>query len=138
MPETAASGREVIAVIAAGGALGALARYGLSLALPHAPGDFAWPTFWTNVSGCFLMGVLMVAVTEFRRPHPLVHPFLGTGFLGGFTTFSTFVVDSQHGLETGRPGTGLLYLAVTAVTALSAVFAGVHLTRLFARQGGRT
>ena len=76
----------VLAAISAGGIAGALARYGLAAAWPHPPAGFPWSTFVINVTGCFLIGVLMVIVTEVVTHKPLLRPFLGVGVLGGYTT----------------------------------------------------
>ncbi|NJP88579.1 CrcB family protein [Nonomuraea sp. FMUSA5-5] len=119
----------VPAAIAAGGALGALARHAAQTALPVEAGGFPWATFLVNVSGCLLIGVLMVTITEVRRAHRLVRPFLGVGVLGGYTTFSTYVVDVQRAVAAGAPVTGLVYLAATMLAALAAVAAGMWLTR---------
>jgi CrcB protein len=121
-------GRTVIAV-AAGGLLGALARYEAELALPSAPGTFPLATFLVNVLGCLLMGVLIVTITELRQAHPLARPFLGTGVLGGFTTFSTYTVDAQELLHTGHVATAFAYLAGTLVAAVAATWVGMWLTR---------
>lgn len=110
----------VLAVISAGGALGALARYGLGVAFPHTPGQFPWATFAVNVSGCLFIGVLLVVIGSQR----LLRPFLGTGFLGGYTTFSTYIVDIQHLLGTGKAVTAFAYLAGTLVSAMLAVYLG--------------
>ncbi|MFB4262602.1 CrcB family protein [Nonomuraea sp. GTA35] len=126
----------VLAAIAAGGALGALARYGAQTALPSGPADFPWATFLVNVSGCLLIGVLMVVITEVRTAHRLVRPFLGVGVLGGYTTFSTYVVDVQRAVAAGAPVTGLAYLAATMLAALAAVVAGMWLTRRAAAAAG--
>ncbi|TYB66857.1 CrcB family protein [Nonomuraea sp. PA05] len=122
----------VLAVIAAGGALGALARHALQMALPSGPADFPWATLLVNVSGCLLMGVLMVVITEVRRAPRLVRPFLGVGVLGGYTTFSTYVVEARGTVAAGAPVTGLVYLAATMIAALAAVAAGMWLTRRIA------
>ncbi|SHE50584.1 CrcB protein [Streptoalloteichus hindustanus] len=119
----------MIGVVALGGALGALARYGVGLAAPARPGGFPLATFAINLLGCLLMGVLIVLVTEVWSGHRLARPFLGTGFLGGFTTFSTYAVDGQRLLAAGRVGVALLYLVGTLVGALLAVVAGMALTR---------
>jgi CrcB protein len=123
----------VLGAIAAGGVLGALARYGLAVAWPHRTGRFPWATFITNVSGCLLIGVLMVLITEVWVAHRLLRPFLGVGVLGGYTTFSTYAVDVQQLVAAGAPRTALLYLAGTLAAALAAVSAGLTLTRLAAR-----
>jgi fluoride exporter len=123
----------VLAAISAGGMLGALARYGLATAWPHTLGGFPWATFVTNVSGCLLIGVLMVAITEVWTVHRLVRPFLGVGVLGGYTTFSTAIVDVQQLVAAGAARTALLYLFGTLATAVAAVAAGVGVTRLATR-----
>ncbi|MDH2425983.1 CrcB family protein [Sphaerisporangium sp. TRM90804] len=122
-----------LAAVSAGGALGALARHGITAAFPAPPGAFAWATFAVNVSGCLLIGALMAAVTDVWRAPPLARPFLGVGVLGGYTTFSAYVADVQRALSAGRPGTALAYLAATLVTALAAVWAGDAITRAAAR-----
>jgi CrcB protein len=126
-----------LAAISAGGICGALARYGISTAFPHAPGAFDWATFGINVAGCLLIGVLMVAITEVWEAHRLVRPFLGVGVLGGFTTFSTAIVEVQQGVEAGAARTAQAYLVATLLCALVAVYAGVRLTRLLARSAMR-
>ncbi len=123
----------ILGAIATGGALGALARYGLSMAWPHRPGEFPWATFVTNVSGCLFIGALMVLITEVWSAHRLLRPFLGVGVLGGFTTFSTYTVDIQQLVAAGSARTGLVYLAGTLGAALAAVYTGITLTRVATR-----
>lgn len=120
---------DVLAVIALGGALGAEMRYGVSVLLPHPPDAVAWSTMIINASGCLLIGVLMVVITELTTPHRLARPFLGVGVLGGFTTFSTYAVDVQRLLVAQRPGAALAYLAGTLLAALVAVWLGAAATR---------
>ncbi|MFJ8658830.1 fluoride efflux transporter CrcB [Streptomyces sp. NPDC093795] len=120
----------VVGAVAAGGVLGATARYGAALLWPTPEGAFPWTTFTVNVSGCALLGLLMVLLTEPpAAPHPLLRPFLGTGFCGGFTTFSTYSLETERLLSAGDPTRGLLYLGATVVAALVAVRAGVTGTR---------
>lgn len=119
----------VLGAISLGGGLGALARYGLATALPTPPGHFPWATFITNVSGCFLIGVLMVLVTEVWAAHRLVRPFVGVGVLGGFTTYSTYAVEIHGLLRPGTVGVAFLYLAGTLVCAMLAVLTGARVTR---------
>lgn len=119
----------VTAVVALGGALGASARYAASLWWPVQPGGFPWATFWTNVVGCAVIGVFMVVITDVWAAHRLVRPFFGTGVLGGFTTFSTYAVDIRKLVDSGHPGTGLAYLAVTLLAALAAVWLAVTAAR---------
>lgn len=135
-PGAAAAGGlwATLAVIAVGGAAGALARYGLATAFPHPPGAFDWATLGINVSGCFLIGALMVAITEVWPAGPLVRPFLAVGVLGGFTTFSTYIVDIQRSLDAGAAASALAYLALTLAAALAAVWAGITGMRAAARR----
>lgn len=119
----------VLAVIAAGGVLGSLARYGLTSAFPHRPDGFAWATFGINVTGCLLIGVLMVLFEEMWTSQRLLRPFLGVGVLGGFTTFSTYILDANQAVTAGAARAALVYLAGTLVAALTAVWAGATVTR---------
>ncbi|SEG58870.1 CrcB protein [Thermomonospora echinospora] len=125
-----------LGAVSAGGVVGALARHGLAAAWPHPPGGFGWAIFAVNVTGCLLIGVLMVVITEVRQAHPLTRPFLGVGVLGGFTTFSTYVLEAQAALDAGAPRTALAYLAGTALAALAAVVTGVRVTRRLAGRAG--
>jgi fluoride exporter len=123
----------LLAVVSAGGIIGACARHALDLALPHPPGGFPWATFVINVSGCLLIGVLMVLIIEVWSAHRLLRPFLGVGVLGGYTTFSTYTVDIQQLFAAGAARTGLVYLAGTLAAALAAVYVGITLTRVVTR-----
>jgi CrcB protein len=130
-----------LAVIAAGGVLGALARYGLTSAFPHPQGGFPWATFAVNVAGCALIGVLMVLITEIWQAHRLVRPFLGVGVLGGFTTFSAYVADIAALATAGAERTALVYLLATVAGAVTAVHLAAAATRVLSRaaaQPGRT
>ncbi|MEV7773049.1 fluoride efflux transporter CrcB [Kitasatospora sp. NPDC086791] len=118
-----------VAVVAVGGAIGAVARYAAGLGWQTGPTAFPWTTLLVNVVGCAVIGVFLVVITEGRQAHPLVRPFFGTGVLGGFTTFSTYAVDVRRLLEQGRLGPGLAYLGLTLLGALVAVWAAAGLTR---------
>nr|WBO76174.1 fluoride efflux transporter CrcB [Streptomyces sp. SBE_14.2] len=123
----------VVAVVALGGALGATARYALTLWWPLEPGGFPWATFWTNVVGCAVIGAFMVLITDVWAAHRLVRPLFGTGVLGGFTTFSTYAVDTRRLLAGGHPGTAFAYLFATLLAALTAVWLGATTTRRLVR-----
>jgi CrcB protein len=82
-----------------------------------------------NVSGCLLIGTLMVLIGEVWSAHRLLRPLVGTGVLGGFTTFSTYTVDAHVLLDGGHARLGFTYLGSTLVCALAAVYVGVVLTR---------
>jgi CrcB protein len=121
--------RWVLPVIALGGVIGASARYALELAWAAHGGHLPWATFVTNASGCLLIGMLMVQVVEVGGVHPLLRPFLGVGVLGGFTTFSTYAVQTRTLWADGHPGVSSLYFLLTPVAALVSVGAGVVLAR---------
>jgi CrcB protein len=119
----------ILGAISVGGAAGALVRYGLGLAFPAAASAFPWTTFAINAVGCLLIGFLMVLVTDVWPDQRLIRPFFGAGLLGGFTTFSTYVVDIQRLLSHGAPVTALIYLTGTVLAALLAAWAGLALGR---------
>jgi CrcB protein len=119
----------VLAVIAAGGVTGALGRYALVRAWPAPAAGFPWATFAINVLGCLLIGVLIVLISEVWAAHRLVRPFLGTGLLGGFTTFSGYADQSRAMLAAGRLAVAFGYLGGTLGAALVAVQLGVVATR---------
>ena len=128
----------VLAAISAGGALGALARQLVGEAWPTAPGAFQWGTFLINVGGSLLIGILMAVLGLLPAHHRLVRPFLGVGILGGFTTFSTYAVQSHELVRSGHPVVAIVYLTGTVLAALLAVVAGVVLVRRVATAGRRS
>lgn len=119
----------VLAVIAAGGVVGATARHALTLMFTHPASGFPGSTFAINVAGCALIGVLMVLIEEVWTGRWLLRPFLGVGVLGGFTTFSTYVLDVNEAVAAGAPRIALVYLAATPVAALLAVWGTATATR---------
>ena len=119
----------VLAAIAAGGATGAAARYLIGTTWPTPAGAFPVSTLAINVLGCALIGVLMVLITDVWSRQRLIRPFLGTGVLGGFTTFSTYTLDIQQLVAGAHAGTALLYLSLTPIGALLAVWVTANATR---------
>lgn len=120
-------GWRVLGAVALGGALGSAARWSVSVVLD---GDgFPWATFAVNVAGALLLGVLMVVVTDVVTGRPLLRPFLGVGVLGGFTTFSTYAVETRDLLAAGDGALASAYVLGSVVAGLLAVWAGLVLTR---------
>ncbi|MBX6391411.1 MAG: CrcB family protein [Frankia sp.] len=137
-PASAGGLLAVLAVVAAGGVVGACLRYGAQLAWPTPPGGFPWATFAVNTAGAAAIGALTALLDRLAAPHPLARPFLVTGILGGFTTFSAYAVDGYTLLDGGHPATALAYLAGTVAAALAAVTAAATATRrALARAAGR-
>lgn len=121
---------EVLAVIALGGMLGASARYGIAQWLPTRSGRFPWATFWTNMSGSFLLGLLLVLLLERFPPTRLVRPFLATGILGAFTTMSTYEVETALLVKDGHLLTAIIYGIGSLVAGLALAYAGILAGRL--------
>lgn len=127
---------EVLAAVAAGGALGAAARSGLAAAWTTPPGGFPWATLLVNLTGCAVLGALLELLARLTVPPRLARPFLGTGLLGGFTTFSAYALETRTLVAAGRPGLAAGYLAGTLVGALAAVWLGMLGVRLTGRRDG--
>ncbi|NQU36721.1 MAG: CrcB family protein [Actinobacteria bacterium] len=101
---------------ALGGALGASARYAMELLIPTARDGWPTATFVVNLTGAFVLGIAIVLVGRFA-PDPdssltarRARPFLVTGVLGGYTTFSTYMVEAHGLLDTGQPAMVALYI----------------------------
>jgi CrcB protein len=126
---------DVLAAIALGGALGAPARYGVAQLVAVPKDGFPWATLWTNVSGSFVLGLFLVLVIERFPPTRYLRPFVATGFLGAYTTFSTFAVESDLLVKDGHVATAAWYVAATMVIGLIAAWLGIASGRLLARPG---
>ena len=114
--------------VAAGGALGAAARYLVGVAAMRLVGPgFPWATLAVNVLGSFLMGVLVVVLA--RRGGQHLAPFLMTGVLGGFTTFSAFSLDVATLYERGAVASAAAYAAASVLLSVAGLFAGLALAR---------
>jgi len=115
--------------VALGGSLGAPARYGISLLVEVTPGTFPWGTFWTNISGGFALGLVMALLLERFPPSRYLRPFVATGFLGAYTTYSTFAVEADLLAHNGYLGVALAYAAASLVGGFTAVWVGLSLGR---------
>ena len=117
--------------MAAAGSLGALARYGVALwAKAHLDGAFPWGTWIANVVGCLLLGFFMQWSMEHPSLPPAARLAVATGFLGAFTTFSTFSYDTVQAAMTGHAGVALANVGANLAVGLLCAFAGIHLARL--------
>jgi fluoride exporter len=123
----------IVIALAIGGALGAVARYAVSLAIPTQDGQFPWSTFIINVSASFVLGfVLILLVEQFPRGR-LARPVIGTGVIGGYSTFSTFVLDAVELMRAGYVGIAVIYLLASVAIGLLAVSIGMTSARLAIR-----
>jgi CrcB protein len=121
-----------VAAVAVGGALGALARWGLTEAFPAAPDAFPWAVFAINVAGSFVLA-LLPAFAAVRRQR-LLAVALGPGVLGGFTTLSAYSEQTRALLDHDQVGTAALYLVGTLAACLVAVAVADHWSTLRQRQ----
>ena len=121
--------RATLAAVFAGGVLGGLARAGVGAALPHDPGAWPWATLLANVAGAFVLGAVATGAARRLALSPRARTFLGAGFCGALTTFSTFQVEIFDLLDAGRGGLALLYAAVSVGAGLAAVAAAPAIAR---------
>lgn len=119
----------VLAAVAAGGMVGAPARYELALALPSRSGTFPLSTFVINVTGSFVLGALVTLIIEKWPPTEYLRPFAATGVLGAYTTWSTFMVDTDLLLKAGHALVAAGYVAATLSAGLAAVYVGILMVR---------
>ena len=129
---------EILVAVAAGGAIGAGLRYEVALTLPTRPGTFPVSTFVINISGSFALGVLLCFLAERWRPSKYPRPLVGSGVIGAYTTWSTFMVEADQLFQHGHALTGAAYLAGSLFAGLAAVWAGVATARIrWGRVGGQ-
>ncbi|WP_193075098.1 fluoride efflux transporter CrcB [Pseudomonas sp. FME51] len=121
---------QTVLVIALGGALGALSRVGLASGVQLLwPGTFPLATFIINLLGCLAIGILYGLWLNRPELSPLLQQGLMIGFLGAFTTFSTFSLDAWRLLENGQSLLALGYVLLSVCLCLIATWAGLMLTR---------
>lgn len=110
---------------ALGGALGALARWGVGTALPSSPGGWPWATLLVNLTGCLFIGLLLAVLLSRFPASTLLRPFLAVGVLGGFTTFSTFAVDLVLSVGAGAWLVAAGYLLASVLGGIACVVLGL-------------
>ena len=116
-------------MVGLGGAAGANARYLLGREVSERwPSAFPWGTLFVNVTGCLALGVLIGWLLA-RGDRPVARLFLATGFLGAYTTFSTFAYESVRLLEDGRIATAIAYIITSLALCLGSAAGGIWLGR---------
>ncbi|WP_245566812.1 fluoride efflux transporter FluC [Jonesia quinghaiensis] len=132
----------ILACIIAGGALGTTARHLIETRWGAAPGEFPWATFSINITGSFLLGVLLTVLslagpdTGLRRT---VRVTVGTGVLGGFTTYSTFILEANTLARGGELGLAAMYTASSVALGICAATLGFLAARaMWLRHPART
>lgn len=115
--------------VGVGGFLGANARFGLTrLLVDRLSGGFPYATFIVNVTGSLAIGILLTLMTQ-RLTDPVWRLFTIVGFLGGYTTFSTYSFEAVVLLEQGRTARALLYVLGSNLVGLLACYGGIVLAR---------
>ena len=118
-----------VVALSIGGALGVNARYFLAVGIDRLVGNrFPWATFAINVTGAFALGLLSTLMAKYG-PHHAARLFALVGFLGGYTTFSTFALESHKLVETGAVGRSLGYMLGSVAAGFAAVAFGIALGR---------
>jgi CrcB protein len=124
----------VVLAIFVGGFFGGAARYLIGDHWSTSAGGFPWPTFVINVSGAFVLALLLVLVIEVFPPTRYLRPALGTGFLGAYTTFSSLVVATDQLAAHHHLATAALYSVGSTAAGLVLAVAGLALGRWIARR----
>ena len=118
-------------MIALGGALGAIARYQVTeLVQARMPLGFPWGTFVVNITGCLLLGVVATLLSERLVVDTNLRYLIPIGFIGAYTTFSTFEIETFRAISAGAWGIGGLYVVGSVLAGYAALWLGVILTRM--------
>ena len=113
-----------VLLVGCGGFLGAILRYLISLRVSQSLGTgFPWGTFFVNITGCLLIGFLS-GLFMARSFHPSAGLLMITGILGGYTTFSSFGLETVTLLTTGRPIAAMIYAGASVIAGVFAVWLG--------------
>ncbi|MCW2600558.1 MAG: crcB3 [Frankiales bacterium] len=115
----------VVAAVFVGGCVGGLGRYLVDQAWPAGAHAFPWATFTINTTGSFLLGLLLVLVTEMLPPTTYVRPLLGTGFCGAWTTFSAVTAGTDQLVAHGHAAMGVVVVLASVLAGLAAASCGL-------------
>ena len=111
-------------LVALGGGIGACLRYLIGLIPLKEPFTFPVKTLFINLLGCFVIGVIAALAVKNSSLSPKAVLFIKTGLCGGFTTFSTFALETETLIKTGHVGLALIYIALSVVAGVGLAFAG--------------
>ena len=127
----------VVLCVLAGGAVGALARYGLGRVIHVPVNGFPRSTFVINLTGAFVLGVFLTVLHERRLAARYSRPLIAIGFLGAYTTFSTMAVETVVLVKDGHAGVGIEYLVLSVALGIALCALGVIATRAVVRPRAR-
>ena len=111
-----------ILAVGAGGFLGSVCRYLISLIKINETTLFPLKTFGINIVGCIVIGIIAVFASKSAELNPYVLLFLKVGLCGGFTTFSTFAMETSDLIKTGNIGAAFLYAALSILAGVAVIF----------------
>lgn len=129
MPDKKRFPAGIVAAVALGGAAGTLLRAWVAERWPPTARGFPWDTFTVNVIGAAILGFVVVLLLERSVRSPYIRPLIGTGFCGGLTTFSTWMVETDLLIKGGRVATAAAYLLGSLFAGLAAAWIGMMLAR---------
>ena len=111
-----------ILAVGAGGFLGSVCRYLISLIKVNETTLFPLKTFGINIIGCIVIGIIAVFASKNAELNPYVLLFLKVGLCGGFTTFSTFALETSDLIKTGHIGAAFLYAVLSVLAGVAVIF----------------
>lgn len=118
--------------IALGGALGAIARYSVGVWVYERVGTrFPYGTLVVNVTGCFLIGLALTILGARLELNPAWRYAIPTGFIGAYTTFSTFEYETLHAMQNGQVGTAFLYFGTSLLMGFVGIWLGMQCGKVF-------
>lgn len=127
-----------VAAVVLGGCIGGPLRYAAGQMWPHDDlSSFPWSTFAVNLLGSFLLAVVVVLVVEGRSTVRYLREFAGVGVLGSFTTFSSWMVETQERIDDGEVALALVYVGGSLLLGIVAALLGLVVGRTVVRAGGR-
>jgi len=118
-----------VLAVGLGGAIGAVLRYLLGQAIPRLAGGFPLSTFCVNIVGCFAIGVIVALAGRNSGIDPRLVLFLQTGICGGFTTFSTFSLETVSLMDEGKIPLALLYLCASVMLGIGALLTARYMVQ---------
>ena len=110
-----------ILAVGAGGFLGSVCRYLISLITVNETTLFPLKTFGINIVGCIVIGIIAVFASKNAEPNPYILLFLKVGLCGGFTTFSTFALETSDLIKIGHIGAAFLYAVLSVLTGVAVI-----------------
>lgn len=115
-------------IVGAGGFVGAICRYLIGLIQVNEINTFPIKTFLINILGCIIIGIIAIVATKNNTLNPQWLLFLKVGVCGGFTTFSTFALETADLIKAGNPVTALIYMLGSVIVGVGVIFVVEYLS----------